>query len=55
VRRASWPKTCNTRGRVRRRALVGLVDYLEPMLVKQMVASLTELLRPGGVILAMFS
>jgi len=31
-----------------------LVDYLEPMLVKQMVASLTELLRPGGVILAMF-
>jgi hypothetical protein len=31
-----------------------LVDYLEPMLVKQMVANLTELLRPGGVILAMF-
>jgi hypothetical protein len=31
-----------------------LLDYLEPMLVKQMVASLTELLRPGGVILAMF-
>jgi len=31
-----------------------LLDYLEPMLVKRMVASLTELLRPGGVILAMF-
>ncbi len=31
-----------------------LLDYLEPILVKQMVASLTELLRPGGVILAMF-
>jgi hypothetical protein len=31
-----------------------LLDYLEPMLVKQMVANLTELLRPGGVILAMF-
>jgi len=31
-----------------------LPDYLEPMLVKQMVARLTELLRPGGVVLAMF-
>src|SRR5258708_3032333 len=31
-----------------------LLDYLEPMVVKQMVANLTELLRPGGVILAMF-
>jgi cyclopropane fatty-acyl-phospholipid synthase-like methyltransferase len=31
-----------------------LLDYLEPTLVKQMVANLTELLRPGGVILAMF-
>jgi hypothetical protein len=31
-----------------------LLDYLEPMLVKRMVANLTELLRPGGVILAMF-
>ena len=31
-----------------------LLDYLEPMLVKQMVANLSELLRPGGVILAMF-
>src|SRR5271169_1730735 len=31
-----------------------LLDYLEPLLVKQMVANLTELLRPGGVILAMF-
>ena len=31
-----------------------LLDYLEPTLVKQMVASLTELLRPGGVILSMF-
>src|SRR5229473_2395031 len=31
-----------------------LLDYLEPMLVKQMVANLTELLRPGGVILALF-
>jgi hypothetical protein len=31
-----------------------LPDYLEPMLVKQMVARLTELLRPAGVVLAMF-
>jgi SAM-dependent methyltransferase len=31
-----------------------LLDYLEPALVKQLVANLTELLRPGGVILAMF-
>ena len=31
-----------------------LLDYLEPTLVKQMVANLTELLRPGGVSLAMF-
>jgi len=31
-----------------------LLDYLEPMLGKQMVANLTELLRPGGVILALF-
>src|SRR5260370_31799247 len=31
-----------------------LLDYLEPALVKQVVANLTELLRPGGVILAMF-
>src|ERR1700747_3774541 len=31
-----------------------LLDYLEPALAKQMVENLTELLRPGGVILAMF-
>ena len=31
-----------------------LLDYIEPTLVKQMVVNLTELLRPGGVILAMF-
>jgi hypothetical protein len=31
-----------------------LLDYLEPALVKQTVAKLTELLRPGGVVLAMF-
>src|SRR6202521_4112274 len=31
-----------------------LLDFLEPTLVKQMVANLAELLRPGGVILAMF-
>src|SRR5438477_13150989 len=31
-----------------------LLDYLDPMLAKQTVANLTELLRPGGVILAMF-
>jgi SAM-dependent methyltransferase len=31
-----------------------LLDYLEPILAKQIVANLTELLRPGGVILAMF-
>jgi hypothetical protein len=31
-----------------------LLDYLEPVLVKQMVTKLTELLRPGGVVFAMF-
>jgi len=31
-----------------------LLDYLEPTLVKRIVANLTELLRPGGVIFAMF-
>jgi len=31
-----------------------LLDYLEPALVKQIVAGLTELLRPGGVVFAMF-
>ena len=31
-----------------------LLDYLELALVKQIVASLTELLRPGGVVFAMF-
>lgn len=31
-----------------------LLDYLEPALVKQIVANLMELLRPGGVVFAMF-
>jgi hypothetical protein len=31
-----------------------LLDYLEPVLAKQMLANLTELLRPGGVVFAMF-
>src|SRR6266481_4244822 len=31
-----------------------LLDYLEPVVSKQMVANLTELLRPGGVVFAMF-
>jgi hypothetical protein len=31
-----------------------VLDYLEPTLAKQAVASLTEMLRPGGVVLAMF-
>ena len=31
-----------------------LLDYLEQALVKQVVVSLTELLRPGGVVFAMF-
>ena len=31
-----------------------LLDYLEQAVVKQVVASLTELLRPGGVVFAMF-
>ena len=31
-----------------------LLDYLEPTLAKQMVLNLTELLRPGGVVFAMF-
>jgi hypothetical protein len=31
-----------------------LLDYLEPMVAKQMVTNLTELLRPGGVVFAMF-
>jgi hypothetical protein len=30
------------------------LDYLEPLLVKQLVPHLTEMLRPGGVVLAMF-
>jgi len=41
----SWPKTCNTAAAFDAVLLWDLVDYLEPMLVKQMVASLTELLR----------
>ena len=31
-----------------------LLDYLDPALAKRMVAHLTELIRPGGVLLAMF-
>jgi hypothetical protein len=31
-----------------------LLDYLEPLLVKQIVAQVTEELRPGGVVFAMF-
>jgi len=31
-----------------------VLDYLEPTLAKQAVASLTEMLRPGGVVLALF-
>jgi hypothetical protein len=31
-----------------------LLDYLEPTLAKQMVVNVTELLRPGGVVFAMF-
>ena len=31
-----------------------VLDYLEPVVCKQMVANLTELLRPGGVVFAMF-
>jgi len=31
-----------------------LLDYLEPTLVKQIVTNLTELVRPGGVVFAMF-
>ena len=31
-----------------------LLDYLEAQLAKQVVASLTELLRPGGIIFALF-
>lgn len=31
-----------------------LLDYLEPALAKQTVAALTDLLRPGGVVFAMF-
>lgn len=31
-----------------------LLDYLEPALAKQTVANLSELLRPGGVVFAMF-
>jgi hypothetical protein len=30
------------------------LDYLEPALVKPMVSHLTDILRPGGVVLAMF-
>ena len=31
-----------------------LIDYLEPALAKQTILSLTELLRPGGVVFALF-
>jgi len=31
-----------------------VLDYLEPALAKHAVANLTEMLRPGGVVLAMF-
>ena len=31
-----------------------LLDYLEPSLAKQTIANLTEVLRPGGVVFAMF-
>jgi cyclopropane fatty-acyl-phospholipid synthase-like methyltransferase len=31
-----------------------LLDYMEPALVKQMVAQMTEMLRPGGIVFAMF-
>ena len=31
-----------------------LLDYLEPTLAKQTIANLTELLRPGGVVFALF-
>lgn len=31
-----------------------LLDYLEPALAKQVVANLTEFLRPGGVVFALF-
>jgi|SRR5256885_11509105 len=31
-----------------------LLDYFEPVVAKQVVACLTELLRPGGVVFAMF-
>lgn len=31
-----------------------MLDYLEPALAKQAVANLTELLRPGGVVFALF-
>ena len=31
-----------------------LLDYMEPALVKQMVVQVTEMLRPGGIVFAMF-
>lgn len=31
-----------------------LLDYLEPVLAKRMVACITDLVRPGGVVLTMF-
>jgi hypothetical protein len=31
-----------------------LIDYLEPALAKQTIANLTDLLRPGGVVFALF-
>src|SRR5439155_24063061 len=31
-----------------------LLDYFEPLVAKQVVACLTDLLRPGGVVFAMF-
>ncbi len=31
-----------------------LLDYLEPALAKQVISNLTELLRPGGIVFALF-
>jgi hypothetical protein len=31
-----------------------ILDYMEPAVAKQTVAALTELLRPGGIVFAMF-
>jgi len=51
----SWRKICNTPAASFDALLLwDVLDYLEPSLAKLMIGQLTDLLRPGGVVFAMF-